>query len=133
MNGKKFFGLIFACIILIIVLIIKDPFNLLYKGRKNKLMDAARQYVVKYDENDEITKFDGEEDILEPVCHRIDDSFSKSLGLDYKDYNGSIIYMGDEPYVWLSDGKFMAYGNKSDINIIKSKAKNDNCDTTLLQ
>ena len=133
MNGKKFFGLIFACIILIIVLIIKDPFNLLYKGRKNKLMDAARQYVVKYDENDEITKFDGEEDILEPVCHPIDDSFSKSLGLDYPDYNGSIIYMGDEPYVWLSDGKFMAYGNKSDINIIKSKAKNDNCDTSLLQ
>ena len=133
MNGKKFFGLIFACIILIIVLIIKDPFNLLYKGRKNKLMDAARQYVVKYDENDEITKFDGEEDILEPVCHRIDDSFSKSLGLDYPDYNGSILYMGDETYVWLSDGKFMAYGNKSDINIIKSKAKNDNCDTTLLQ
>lgn len=133
MNGKKFFGLIFACIVLIIVLIVKDPFNLLYRGRKNKLMDAAKQYVIKYDDTDAVVKFDGEEDILEPVCHEINESFSKTLGLEYPDYTGSIVYMGDEPYVWLSDGKFLAYGNKSGFNVIKSKAKNNNCDTTLLQ
>lgn len=133
MNGKKFFGLILAVIVLIIVLIIKDPFDLLYRGRKNKLTEAAKVYVEKFDSNDVIVKYAEGEDILEPKCYKLDDGFNKSLGVDYPKYYGSITYIGDEPYIWLSDGKFLAYGNKSGISIIKSRAKNENCDTTVLQ
>ena len=111
-------GVALAIIIGLISISAKNVNSMFDKAKANALETSAMGYIQYF--NNYYEKGDN-------VCYEINKEFSTKIGMPYYNYEGSIIFDGNESYIWLSGNGYMTSGKMNELNTVKSNEVIRNC------